>query len=581
MYWKLWVGLATFLLIATGVVARQHVSANSPVLAVRQNSDASVAPPHLGYGFNVADLDQSKLEEMGFDWIKVFGPPGHRMQLNVLQRVDANVQTLQDLGRFSAEMQNLAQVYGGNIEAYEIGNEPNLDASYGWYASPNADDYVTVLCTAYDAIKAHDDDSVVVSAGLAPVGRVTGNWHGLKGHNGLFQDEREWFIQFLDAGGAECADVFGYHPYGYRADFDAEPDVYSDDPNERCVNGFCFRGVEKIYDIMVARGVADKQVWATEWGWIIEPPQHCLNSPTWSGRQWQVISAEKQAENLAGAFQYADANWPWMGPMFVFNLNFNTAGHYDECEQMRFYGVEDRPAEAALRNMPKRYASSVVPLTVAWDGVTATYDRTQLPLQIEVEFDILNGSSVASNYAVSVSETDLSIRFTSTSGTIAAGGRAVNVATIDVPNLAAGFYSAEITITGDVGEPSRIPIDVTIEDALSVTPLGFGVMRQTGVAAGELKVRVAVENSGVENTTYDTQYVAQPELDLTVARPSGVVGAGRSADLGVTLTIPNLPAGRYGAQLSIVSPASESITVPLTVIVADEISTIFLPTIRH
>ena len=35
------------------------------------------------------------------------------------------------------------------------------------------------------------------------------------------------------------------------------------------------------------------------------------------------ISDQAQADNLVGAFQYARANWPWLGGIFVFNLDFN------------------------------------------------------------------------------------------------------------------------------------------------------------------------------------------------------------------------------------------------------------------
>ena len=203
-------------------------------------------PPHLGYGANVAAWDTGLLSDMGFNWIKVFNAPGSDLPQNVLIRVDANHTHLSDVTAFGNSVQALAQNNGAYIEAYEIGNEVNLDASYGWGASPLAADYTTLLCEAYTRIKQVDPTAIVVSAGLAPTGRVQGNWNGHAGHNGLYQDEREYLREMFDGGAAACFDALGYHPYGYSADFDAPPDIASGDPTQNCANGFCFRGVEKI-----------------------------------------------------------------------------------------------------------------------------------------------------------------------------------------------------------------------------------------------------------------------------------------------------------------------------------------------
>jgi hypothetical protein len=307
----------------------------------------------FGYGFNVDVWDVSKLQEIGFNWMKVFNGTGSRFPVNMLMRVEANANHYNNLSAFGDSMTQLAQSQKGKIDAYEIGNEPNLDAAYGWQVAPNAEHYTAVLCEAYTRVKAVDPDALVVSAGLAPTGRVPGNWEGHPGHNGLYQDEREFFKEFLAAGGGDCLDAVGYHPFGFSADFDAESDMWSADPDQNCTNGFCFRGVEKIYEIMVAEGYGDKKVWGTEFGWIVTPPDHCLADASWQGRQWQLVSEEEQAANLVGAYEYATENWPWLEALFIFNLNFNYRGDLPECEQMRFYAVQDRLAEAALREMPK------------------------------------------------------------------------------------------------------------------------------------------------------------------------------------------------------------------------------------
>ncbi len=414
-------------------------------------------PPHLGYGFNVAAPEANDLVGMGFDWMKLFGPTTTRYPVNVLLRIDARADKLGNLAQFEAEMAQLSAEFGDNIEAYEIGNEPNLDASYGWAAPPVAADYVAVLCAAYRGIKVGDADSVVVSAGLAPTGRVQGDWQGHLGHNGLYQDEREFFKEFLDAGGATCSDAIGYHPYGYRADFDAEPDITTGEPDTNCTNGFCFRGVEKIYAIMQDYGVGDLQVWGTEWGWIIEPPADCLNDPRWQGRQWQIISAEKQATNLAGAFQYADAHWPWMGPLFVFNYNFNRAGHYDECEQMRYYGVAGRPAEDALREMPKRYLGDVVTLSAAPDQII--WLTTNATDHVTATLQLTNDSALSTTF--DIAHGDLITVFP-TSGEIESAETIPITVTTTFDARPAGVYTDSVSITTPDNDAATLTVPVTL-----------------------------------------------------------------------------------------------------------------------
>ena len=421
--------------------------------------------PHLGYGFNVAPWDVPLLQSMGFDWMKVFDAPGARLPVNILIRVEADAQDLGNLAAFGQQVSALAQGNGDYIEAYEIGNEPNLDADYGWNAPPIAADYVALLCVAYQNIKQADPTAIVVSAGLAPVGRVQGNWQGHAGHNGFYQDEREYLLEFLAAGGADCMDVLGYHPYGFAADFDAEPDVPSGDPTQNCSNGFCFRGIEKIYELMVANGQGDKSIWATEFGWIVAPPQECLNDPGWQGRAWQIVSEQKQASNLVGAFTYADANYPWMGGMFIFNLNFNAAGWYELCEQMRYYAVEDRPAEGTLAAMPKNPVPSHSVLTVWPDSLRLLAAVDEMPLETAVSFNLGNEGWQTMPYTLSVTATNgVSLTIPQPVGQVGSLALVPIQLTIQI-SQPLGVYTAVVRIdsTADTnGAPATVPVEVVV-----------------------------------------------------------------------------------------------------------------------
>ena len=316
----------------------------------------------FGYGLSTAWANGSEAYDLGFNWVKVFDVPAGPQPTKVLYRVDVNAYSWYSLDVFYKQMRQLAQSYGPYIDAYEIGNEVNTYDE--WRQAPNAVRYVDLLCTARYAIRPVDPTAQIISAGLAPVGRIADEWNGHAGHDGWVQDEREYLKEFLDYNGQLCADGIGYHPMGFSADYEAEPDVDGGTPETDCSDGFCFRGAEKIHEILEERGLGDHKIWATEVGWIVEPPDECIGHPSWAGRYWQIVSEQKQAENLVGAFRYARFHWPWLQALFVFNLDFVTAPWYHECEQMRYYSVHGRPAADALDAMPKSVLSTYLPLVL-------------------------------------------------------------------------------------------------------------------------------------------------------------------------------------------------------------------------
>ena len=89
---------------------------------------------------------------------------------------------------------------------------------------------------------------------------------------------------------------------------------------------------------------------------------NCLGHPSWQGRYWQIVTPEKQAENLVGALEYARSHWPWLKAVFVFNLEFSEATWYHDCEQMRFYSVKGQPAEPALREAARQIRRIYLPV---------------------------------------------------------------------------------------------------------------------------------------------------------------------------------------------------------------------------
>jgi hypothetical protein len=162
---QLWMGLVLFFILTFCWIHNLNEAAAQTAVPGATAAETAVSP--FAYGANVAEWDIAKLDSMGFNWIKVFNGPGSRLPLNVLLRVDANASHINDVNGFANAIQSLAQTQKGYVDAYEIGNEPNLDATYGWgYGStnvpPNAANYATLLCQAHGRIKTVDPDAVVV-----------------------------------------------------------------------------------------------------------------------------------------------------------------------------------------------------------------------------------------------------------------------------------------------------------------------------------------------------------------------------------------------------------------------------------
>jgi hypothetical protein len=346
--------------LSLSLILTGHVTGLSLQEAVIEAEGSSLNT--FGYGLATADPNDNRAHDLGFNWVAVYDVPAGPLSTKVLYRVNANGEDWHNLTRFYWDVYWLAMGYGDYIDAYEIGNEVNLHDE--WKDAPDASRYVDLLCTARYALRQADPTALVISAGLSPVGRIEGDWGGHAGHDGTMQDEREFLKEFLHFNGQLCADALGYHPMGFSADYDAEPDVDGGTPATNCANGFCFRGMEKIREIMEERGAGYLKIWATEVGWITEPAEECIGHPSWKGRYWQIVSPQRQAENLVGAFEYARTNWPWLQALFVFNLDFNTAPYYEPCEQMRYYSILGRDAEAALQAMTKLDQRIYLPLTL-------------------------------------------------------------------------------------------------------------------------------------------------------------------------------------------------------------------------
>ena len=338
----------------------------------------AVRRPDFGYGANVADLKNApRLREMGFGWMKAFVSwdglepvPGaydwtdlskatvaaRQNRLGLVLRIDRvppwarpnnpdptsppDPSFLRAWGSFLADVARRGR---GHVAAYEIWNEPNLASEWGG-RSPDPAYYVEMLQAAYHGIKSADPGAQVVSAGLAPT-------LGDGGREAM--DNLAYLRAMYELGAGAYFDVLGSHPYGFASPPDANPRSMAS-----------FRSAELEREVMVEHGDGAKAVWATEAGWLLDPAAAgrgaCWESPSVQEILWQAMDQPAQARYLVEAYQYAYENWPWMGAIFLFNLDFSLAPWYSNpCEPMTFYSLlgpdgEPRAGFQALREMPKR-----------------------------------------------------------------------------------------------------------------------------------------------------------------------------------------------------------------------------------
>lgn len=419
------------------------------------SSAADSPPPHLGYGVDLSIHENlSAVQAMGFDWATIFwldrpAPSG----VSLLYRQAVHAWT--DPGQLQSQMYAIALAQRGIIQAYEIGNEPNTDGEWG--AAPDPAAYTTLLRAAYQGVKAADPGAKVVSAGLAPVGRIQGTCGPWQNNNCHAMDDYTYTQEMINAGAAGFMDAFGYHPYGFAYPPETDPNSVP--------NGFAFRGAETIRSILIGRGV-DRPLWATEFGWLLDPGYYgagyCTSDPRWSGRTWQMVSPQQQADYLVRAYQWADEHWPWMGPMMTFNLDF--AETRDFCDPMSWYAVRDangnpRPAYTALAQMPKNSAYGSPVMVVSPSSLTFLAQAGQAWTQTQMVY-ITNEGGGTFTWTATANSGQVVPVLNPMSGQ---AGQPIAV-TVNSANRPVGTYTGSFTITapGAQGSPVTVPITLRV-----------------------------------------------------------------------------------------------------------------------
>ncbi|HLY66178.1 MAG TPA: hypothetical protein VKU60_11645 [Chloroflexota bacterium] len=236
----------------------------------------------------------------------------------------------------------MAAHFKGRVQAYEVWNEENFATEVG-PGQINAGNYVEMLKAVYPAIKAADPAAIVVSGAPTPT--------GVNDPNIAFRDLTYLQQMYAYQNGAvkPFFDALGAHnePYGNQPE---ETVAQHSAPNYSTDPSFFFRQVEDYRNLMVSQGDGGKGIWQTEIGYDSNP----LAPATYSYAQ--SITEQQQADWLTRLFGYTKQNYPWMGTMFVWNLNYQAV--VPQTDEKWGFGVlradySPRPAYTALAAMPK------------------------------------------------------------------------------------------------------------------------------------------------------------------------------------------------------------------------------------
>lgn len=203
-----------------------------------------------------------------------------------------------DLADWANYCGTIAERYAGRVAAYQIWNEPNLAREWGGQ-TPDAAAYVEMLAACSEAIRAVDEEAILISAGLSP----TGTHGAIATPDDVYLDAmyRLDFQQYID--------VVGVHAPGFA------PPAYG--PDDAAADGLgrwaSFRRVEDLRKIMLLYDDAARQMAVLEFGWTTD-----RRNPDYA---WFAVSEEQQAQYIVEAYQYAAEHWrPWVGLMSLIYL---------------------------------------------------------------------------------------------------------------------------------------------------------------------------------------------------------------------------------------------------------------------
>ncbi len=311
-----------------------------------------IEPEEGTFQWDELDAAVTTFDDAGFDILitLVGAPDWARTEATdyVLNSLDVFYGPPTDLDRFGEFAGVMAARYAGQVNAYEIWNNPNLrrnwinpaatlnDAGNPVNAGLAPVRYIDLLAPAYDAIKVEDPDAVVVTAGLASTG-LNDFYNSI--------DDRVFFEALLDQGATDYSDALGAHLFGFNNAPDAE--CCSDESFSNDYHFYFSETISDYREIMVRNGAGEVPLWVTRSGW--GTATNALETPPDEMAYLSDNTPDEQADYITAAIE-AGSTLGYVEGMVLYNLNGCPAGDATAC----YYSLIDvnnaaRPAFSAIQ----------------------------------------------------------------------------------------------------------------------------------------------------------------------------------------------------------------------------------------
>lgn len=206
--------------------------------------------------------------------------------------------------------------YPGMVHAIEVWNEQNLDREWTSARGLIAGNYIELLRTTYEAIKAVDPGIIVISGALSPTGLSDGvrAW-----------DDFTYMDQMISAGLLDTVDCVGAHHNGINVGPSFTWDSVPNDPSARFRGPFdnphhswSFRSTLQTYANKVQVAGGDQRLCVTEFGWA--SVEDMSGFPT--GFEFaRDNSLEEQKDYIIQALSLME-EWDIVWLAFLWNLNY-------------------------------------------------------------------------------------------------------------------------------------------------------------------------------------------------------------------------------------------------------------------
>ncbi len=350
---------------------------------------APVGAGQFGYGIQIqpyygADIGLAahQIRDMGFNWVKwqvvwrdmergpgqvdwgeqdrligFFSDQGLQILASIVKAPEWARAATTDLGVEgpAADAQTFANFLGayagrycGRVQAIEVWNEQNLH--YEWGNEPlDPVRYMDMLKRSYQAIKQACPQMIVVSGALTPVGEF----------GALAIDDFRYLEMMYQNGLKNYSDAIGAHPSGYNVppnltwqqacDYITSKNTQFNGPCDTPHHSWSARSTMEGYrNIMATYGDVNKRIWPTEFGWAaggaFDANYMYANDNSY----------DEQARWTVDFYQMM-RNWGFVGPAFLWNLNFSMINTGTELAQWSIVDEQGNARQTfnALKQMGK------------------------------------------------------------------------------------------------------------------------------------------------------------------------------------------------------------------------------------